>query len=377
MKIAIENIKRTVLNTLLKAGAVSVSFSFKLLKHTNWTGLYLSTIMREYERNYPYYMAYIIRPKNADQVVSIEESDTYTETTGIIMQGPLKQENNFTVETVKLYAKMYPGATVIISTWNNENAKIIEELKSQPNCIVVQNDYPQYSGILNVNYQAWSTLNGIKKAKELGLKYVWKTRADHRYLRKGAVRHMRLLLEEFPVDENVKYQRKRIVTAAAYLFRPYWNMDQWNFGYIDDMYDYWNHDFVQKDIKSREVTEYLKKNHVKWIDRTRKHLEAETSILLDYFRRMEGKEPELTVKEYWRRLSAQFIVVGKGEFFQQWIKDEFGSKYDETMMSGIYIADDTTEKCNSYIWDFGMWLALYKRELVYKEEYEKFKENRY
>ena len=377
MKSVVRYLKKIIVTTTLKACHIPVKISFKILKHTNWTEMYLSEFMREYERNYPYYISYIKRPKYAKQYVSIEEPDEFTKNTAIIMQGPLRKEDNYTVETVKFYHKIYPGATVIVTTWKDEDPRVISELRRQPDCIVVLNEYPQYSGVLNVNYQAWSTFNGIKKAKELGLEYAWKTRADHRYLRKGAIRFMCGLLEQYPVDESVGYQKKRIVTAAAFLFRPYWNADQWNFGQIDDLYHYWNHDLVKKNLTTPMVFGYLRRRHIKWVDRTRKHLEAETSILLDYLRRMEGKEPQMTVKEYWKRIKNQFVVVSRGELLQHWIKDEYGSKYDESLMSGIYFADDTEDKCNSYIWDYEMWLALYQGKLKYKVSYEKYKENKY
>lgn len=373
----IYSIKKVIVNTGLKVCCLPVKLTFKLLKHTNWVEMYLSEFMREYEKKYPYYISYIIRPKYAEQYMSIEEADEYTKSTAIIMQGPLRGEDNYTVETVKFYAKIYPGSRVIVSTWTNENPSIIKQLEEMPNCIVVLNEYPQWSGILNANYQTLSTFNGIRKAKELGYKYVWKTRADHRYLRKGAIQYMRLLLEEYPVDGNIAYQKERIITNAAFLFRPYWNCDQTNFGQIDDMYNYWNMNLVEKNITTKQVFDYLEENHIKWVERTTKHLEAETSILLDYIIRMEGEEPEITVKEYWKRLKDQFIVVNRGEFLQHWIKDEYGSKYDESLMSSIYIKGDCPEKMNSYFWDFEKWLALYKGKLVYKVEYEKYKENRY
>jgi len=121
------------------------------------------------------YVSLYRRPKTSSQIVLIEQPNEINKVSAIVMQGPLCGEDNFTAETVRLYGKLYPDVLVVVSTWKDEDSKIIEELLNEKNCEVVLNEYPEHSGILNLNYQVVSTLGGIKKAKELGKQFVFKT----------------------------------------------------------------------------------------------------------------------------------------------------------------------------------------------------------
>ena len=89
------------------------------------------------------------------------------EKTAIIMQGPLVREDDFTLETVKIYEKLFPGTVIIVSTWEDSAEEYVKKLSELSNCIVLLNEPPKFSGILNLNMQVVSTLAGIKKAKEL------------------------------------------------------------------------------------------------------------------------------------------------------------------------------------------------------------------
>lgn len=86
------------------------------------------------------------------------------------------------METVKLYKKHFPENTkIIISTWNDENEKYLENFRLE-NVHVVLSEKPNYPGISNVNYQIESSKNGLKYAKEkLNCEYAIKTRTDQRF----------------------------------------------------------------------------------------------------------------------------------------------------------------------------------------------------
>src|SRR3990167_11502815 len=49
----------------------------------------------------------------------------------IIIQGPIRREDNFTLETVKLYRKHSPAATVILSTWEDEDISTFKTLEDK------------------------------------------------------------------------------------------------------------------------------------------------------------------------------------------------------------------------------------------------------
>src|SRR3989338_8302443 len=68
----------------------------------------------------------------------------------IIIQGPIRREDNFTLETVKLYRQHYPAATVILSTWEDEDVSTFEPLRDGRFKIVLGKK-PSYNGTGNVN----------------------------------------------------------------------------------------------------------------------------------------------------------------------------------------------------------------------------------
>lgn len=64
------------------------------------------------------------------------------------------------------------GSDIIWSTWKGEESHYSD------NDIVIFNDIPNDKGRVNVNLQKISTINGLKKAKELGYTRAIKTRSD-------------------------------------------------------------------------------------------------------------------------------------------------------------------------------------------------------
>jgi len=344
----------------------------------SWTGrglyVHMNDIMRIYEKNNDEYISYYRRPRHPEQIVSTEEPTEALNSTAIVMQGPLIKDRDFTYETVRFYDKIFPGAIVIVSTWTDEDADLISRLRRLNNCEVVLNDYPEYCGVINVNYQAVSTLGGIKRAQELRREYVWKTRADYRFLRKGSIDYMVELMEIFPIASGISYQKKRIVGSASRMYRAWWVMDQYNFGLTEDMYRYWDHKLVKKNLTTPLVFAYLRKNHITWNDRVRKNLAAETSIVLDYFERMEGKRPEVSLKAYWEKLKGNYILLSHDELSPCFGKDSVDYQYDYGEWMHLYIKGDTADKLDSCMWDFQKWIALYRGKLNYQERYEKIGE---
>ena len=81
----------------------------------------------------------------------------------IVIQGPIRHEKDFTLETVKLYGKHYPAATVILSTWEDENISAFESLGSEK-FKVIRNKKPSNPGGSNINMQIVSTKAGVDKA---------------------------------------------------------------------------------------------------------------------------------------------------------------------------------------------------------------------
>ena len=85
------------------------------------------TIMRPVLKSYTnqskdWIIQYVKLPKNVDKIpVEWPDDDNRFAGYAIVMQGPVRTAENFTVETVKYYKRCYPGATVIVSTWTGSD----------------------------------------------------------------------------------------------------------------------------------------------------------------------------------------------------------------------------------------------------------------
>lgn len=318
--------------------------------------------------------------KHASTVVSVERITEAHEKTAIVMQGPLVKEDNFTVETVKIYGKLYPGTLVIVSTWSDEDPQIIDQLRELENCIVVLSDFPQHSGILNLNYQITTTMAGLRKAKECGKEFAFKTRCDFRFLRIGLLNYFFSLCRAYPLGGGIPYQKYRIILGsdvAASFFRAFWVTDRYNFGYIDDMLAYWDYELDEIDWSKEYIKEVMLQNRrYTWRERIEAGLGVEPRILRNYIKRTEGCEPECSIKEYWGHVKRQFIMVSFEDTGANWAKYTFCM--DRTLWTGVYYSQtDSNAKCLCYNWDFGKWLSLYNGILEYVPEYECIQQQNY
>lgn len=326
----------------------------------------------EQEQSGKEYLSIFKRPKYPEDVVSIEEETEIQRKCAIVMQGPLVKEDNFTLNTAKIYKKLYPGVMVIVSTWEGEDPEYIRQLNREPNCRVVCSKAPEHSGILNLNYQITSTMAGLREVKHIGREYAFKSRTDNRIYTKGIFEFLYSVLHSYPVDEVTSYQKYRIVAGAESLygsmFSPFWFSDQFGFGYIDDMLRYWDYLQLDDDFSKEDLRKAVWEKGMTINERTNADLAAETRIVRNYFLRMESRIPECSVKEYWEIIKKQFIIVSHTDVGLFWPK--YDMRFDEAWWQGSYYFDDNDSKCVSYNWDFLHWLLLYNGVMEYKEQYE-------
>ena len=158
----------------------------------------------------------------------------------IVIQGPIIEKLDFTLETLKLYRVFYPNALLIFSTWRIDK-KYLGRLRDI-NVHVIQNDFPIYNGISNINLQIVTTRSGIYLAKELGAEYVLKTRSDQRIYHPSFASYLNSLVDTFPLSDSILRQKKRLVGISlnTFKFRLYGLSDHFIYGYIDDLILYFD-----------------------------------------------------------------------------------------------------------------------------------------
>ena len=76
-----------------------------------------------------YYINFDRKPMYENQYKANIDSFSEKKILTIVMQGPIVYKNNFTLETIKLYKKTFCNCPIILSTWDYEDNKVIEDIK--------------------------------------------------------------------------------------------------------------------------------------------------------------------------------------------------------------------------------------------------------
>lgn len=189
----------------------------------------LKNILRQHGIAQDDYYTYHYRPKRAGEVMNFMPESMPK--VGIVIQGPLRKEDDFTVETVKLYKNFYPDSPIIVSTWDTESEADLEHIQSL--CELCVSHFDKNEG----NFQRTTSLTGIVKAQELGCEYVLKTRADQRVYAPRLLSFMVKMIADFPIRIKCAAIGRLICNGSGVFSDRLYNMsDQFVFGHSEDMY---------------------------------------------------------------------------------------------------------------------------------------------
>ena len=162
----------------------------------------------------------------------------------IVIQGAILHTEQFTLETVRMYKKMYPFAHIIVSTWEHEDCA---QMETEEGVHIIYNRKPEYNGPYNLNLQITSAPAGVTKAKELGAEFTLKTRTDHRMYNRNAFETMTNMLNYFKPSERSNQKKRILLGTGGNVFRPYLIPDMFVFGDTDDMLELWSAPLVPPD----------------------------------------------------------------------------------------------------------------------------------
>ena len=184
------------------------------------------------------YQTYWERPMYAKDVDRIPDK-CGGEKVSIILQGPLRQDYDFTLETVKLYKKIYPACQIIVSTWETESQEYIKEIKDA-GAVIIQSKDPG-SSYRNINRQRISTLAGIDYAIESGAKYILKSRPDQRIYGEKAITYLINMHKIFPLDFDVQAAGRLVSFNSGSVSNwCYCISDMFIFGFAEDVKRYFS-----------------------------------------------------------------------------------------------------------------------------------------
>ena len=312
-----------------------------------------------------HFMTYHLRPKYAKDVHTVSASTIKKDQLAIIIQGPLNLINNFTIESIKLYNKIFKGAKIILSTWEDENEKSILIAKNL-DCVVLLNKKPKNtynyfhpsSGIMmqqggpgNINLQLITTKSAILLAKDMGIEYCFKTRTDLRFYRHDLFDFFLSLMKAFPLDDT-SLQKNRLITSSfnTLKYKLYCISDTLMFGNTRDMLNYWGAEHYEEGIKP-------------YIDTVKMQIPpivsgmaiwGDTYLAIKYLESL-GIEPEWTLQHFWKICGKYFCIV------DAYSLDMYFDKY-EKLNEHRYTRD--YKNSNPRAMEFADWLQLYTKNEV-------------
>lgn len=353
------------MNLLRKLLDKFFSFIFrKLLADKKRSKGFLYWIHKHYDDNTSNYSLFKLYPKYSKGFqMSKIKTQTMCSDTAIVLQGLVETKDDITLETVRLYKKMFPLAKIIISTWDYTEKNILKLLEEE-GCIIVLSSDIDICGFGNVNYQITTSLAGIQKAHELGAKYTLKSRSDLRFYRENLVDYLKSLMDVFPVSFNNSYNLKgRIISQAGgcgQLFLPNWLQDYWFFGYTEDLLNYFSIPMDDRNIHS--AVKYLKGlgNQISGADLVR---EMPPEIYLCNAFASKYLDSENSVKQFWKDLKDCYIVVDAEAVLSLW------TKYGVSDASSFYVEYDgqsNFKDAYKHI-SFEDWLNIYTGKYIYEE----------
>lgn len=271
-----------------------------------------------------FYFSYHFRPKKMIKIIdnSIRIKNNLKKV-GIIIQGPLKLEDNFTYETIRYYKKIYKNCEIILSTWSDEENKELEKIEKL-GINILKNKRPNKGDVQNLNYQVISTKAGIELAEKKGCYYLLKTRTDFRIYDTGVDKFLISLLETYP-SNNFK-QNKRIIGIELGMrkYDPSFS-DLFQFGTLEELKKMWDIE-LNKDGTSVKVYENISKetfyNYLKNIDAIKRYNELtypEGYILKNYLKKL-GIDIGENLENYYKVLKDNFIIIDTTMINLYWYK---------------------------------------------------------
>lgn len=290
------------------------------------------------------FITYHSRPTNSSSVGTQSDEVKNQRRLAIVIQGPIISKNDFTLETIKIYKKHFNSAFTILSTWSDEDAAVIGRFK-ELDVSVILNEKPAYAGVSNINFQIVSTRSGIKKAQELGVEYVLKTRTDQRMYAPNIADYLYNITEAFPVKGGYRRQRKRIVGVSlnTFKYRMYGLSDMLVYGHIDDILLYWDvaldeRRFSDEDIRKASAS---LRGFALW-------RVCEVYLATEFLQKL-GRKLEWSLADSWRAFKNHFCIVDNEQLDLFWVK------YNRLEYRWL----GYTEIANSQEMTFREWLNIY------------------
>jgi len=258
---------------------------------------------------------------------------------GIVVQGPFYEHNTLLI--LKYYSNKYPRDWLILSTWDNTPESQLNLVRKYCDAIVTNpSPYPGYG---NRNNLLTSTYAGLKKAKELGAKFILKTRTDTLASGFDILNRSRQFISNHNQEkckEHGLYNRIIVTERFTLRFFPYMVSEIIMYGHIDDLISFFSAPHDERNLEFSDI----KNASIETIVHTGYLTEV---YLIRHFLKRIGWVIKDDIYDYWAMLKNLFIVVD-----ERWFGHYF-PKYDFSNLDGIKKISDK----NSFV-DFNFWTSI-------------------
>lgn len=234
-------------------------------------------------------------------------SRTFTNT-AIVIQGPLVQASDFTLETAKHYRANFPHCPLVIVVWDSEPESAVKRLHAL-GAQVVRVERPHDPGAANVNLQQTSVSAGLRVADEIGCDFAIRTRSDQRFYSDHAVSFLHALLDSFLPPRAGAASRIVATSLDTFRFRLYGLSDQFHFGRTQDLIKFWD-----------VPTESSFGHELSGRANTARSLQLPEVLLTTNYLTRTNWSLKWTLDDWWSALSDRFIVIDASAIDLLWPK---------------------------------------------------------
>ena len=296
------------------------------------------------------YLTLSARPKNPSeygfQPITLT---TQAPPTAILMQGPLLDDDDFTLGSIRLYRNIFPQANIVLSTWSDEAPNLLEKMKLAGATIVLC-QRPSKSGVLNFNFQRLSTIEGLAEVKRLGARFVLKTRTDQRVNSRYALSLLISLVKKFQpaAFTNICKHRVFFLNVSSLANVPFHLSDMLHFGHVDDLLRVW--DVPQQDaiLDRKNYEKFFEKSAIVADLVSKNPTIPEVYIGRNYARVLYGPRClENPYDSYIRLLKEAVGIVDRSQIDLYW------PKYSAYQENADYLIPKNREELS-----FSKWLTL-------------------
>ena len=241
-------ILKQILKYIKKISFININFVFSFNKKISTAPIIENAkgFLISYTKNF--FLSVIIRPRFSKEIKYLSYNNEKNKF-GLIIQGPISDQKDFLIESLKIYKKIFKNVYIVISTWENEK-KYLKKLRPLCNHIIF-NKIPTNKGIANINLQTISTFNALKHLKKKKILYCLKSRTDCRIYNPKTFIFLYNLLVTFGTGKSAKKVKNRILASSNYSckYRLYGITDILLFSTTSELIKYFDKELFHIGIK--------------------------------------------------------------------------------------------------------------------------------